>query len=307
MVGITVIAVIGSLYYIVPALYVVAVVGTLIFRNSSCIILSCILVALSVIPTPINTRSRNHWVLRTICEYFNLRWIEDTPQSSFDVHQQYIACWLPHGIIPFSGIAAGSVFDAISPRFYGSVAMAAVLFKMPVLRQFFALFNGIPADRKSMVNALNNGKSVSVYPGGVAELFLSRPDQESIYIKRRKGFIRLALETGSHICPYYTFGNNLMYDVVSDSKGKPGILSTMSRKLGASIILFYGRFGLPIAKRVNVLIVRGPAIVVDKVSNPTQVQIDELHHKVIDEIQILFDKYKAIAGEQHAYKELQIK
>lgn len=35
-----------------------------------------------------------------------------------------------------------------------------------------------------------------------------------IYIKKRKGFVHLALQSGAHLVPVYSFGENDAYDQV---------------------------------------------------------------------------------------------
>lgn len=42
---------------------------------------------------------------------------------------------------------------------------------------------------------------VVLYVGGVAELFLSCENEEKLYLKKRKGFIKLALQQGVDIVP----------------------------------------------------------------------------------------------------------
>lgn len=53
------------------------------------------------------------------------------------------------------------------------------------------------------------GRSVGVIPGGIAEMFeYLGPDSSTEVLKLcgRKGFVNLALKTGSQIVPCYTFG-----------------------------------------------------------------------------------------------------
>lgn len=45
------------------------------------------------------------------------------------------------------------------------------------------------------------------------ELFLSSPSEERLYVGKRKGFIKLAMRTGSEILPCYYFGNTTCLEV----------------------------------------------------------------------------------------------
>lgn len=47
----------------------------------------------------------------------------------------------------------------------------------------------------------------------VQELFLSTPKEERLYIGKRKGFIKLAMRTGSEVIPCYYFGNTTVLEV----------------------------------------------------------------------------------------------
>jgi len=56
------------------------------------------------------------------------------------------------------------------------------------------------------LEAINKGKSIGISTGGIAELFESNKNHETIIIKNRKGIIRIAFKTVSQeIChiPYF--------------------------------------------------------------------------------------------------------
>lgn len=76
------------------------------------------------------------------------------------------------------------------------VAVASVLFRFPVLRQFFLWLDCIPANKAKLVSELRarDGK-VCIMSGGIAELFLSSRTQEHVFLAQRRGFVRLAVET----------------------------------------------------------------------------------------------------------------
>ena len=50
--------------------------------------------------------------------------------------------------------------------------------------------------------------------GGAAEALDSRPGCQMLTLKGRKGFIRIALETGSQLVPVYSFGETELYEQV---------------------------------------------------------------------------------------------
>jgi diacylglycerol O-acyltransferase 2, plant len=55
---------------------------------------------------------------------------------------------------------------------------------------------------------LMRGQTVAVHVGGIAEMFESHPDKEVIFLKRRRGFVKAAIQYGVPIIPMYHFGNS---------------------------------------------------------------------------------------------------
>lgn len=98
--------------------------------------------------------------------------------------------------------------------------------------------------------------------------------------------------------PIYYFGNSQLFDFVG---GK--WISRLSRKMRTSILLFYGRFFLPIPYQHPITMVIGKIIPVpEPIPEPTQEQIDEMHALFTCELVALFDRHKEDFG--WAHKEL---
>jgi 2-acylglycerol O-acyltransferase 2 len=150
--------------------------------------------------------------------------------------------------------------------------------------------------------------------GGIAELFLSSPSEERLFLKNRKGFIKLALTEGVDVVPIYCFGNTSILTIV-----KAGLLATMSRKMQVSLTYFWGKFGLPIPETIRYVNCHLREVVLyGKVDTepfaiflacaalmgwrsafgyasdlkPTQDDIDKWHAIYCDEVRRLFDTYK---------------
>ncbi len=64
---------------------------------------------------------------------------------------------------------------------------------------------------------------------------------QRVYLKKRKGFARIALERGASLVPIYYFGNSQLLDFLGGSNA-----SRLSRSLRTSLLLYYGRWYLPI-------------------------------------------------------------
>ena len=83
------------------------------------------------------------------------------------------------------------------------------------------------------------------------------------------------------------------------SVSKGGFLEALSRRLQASLVLFFGRWGLPIPYKKPLLYAIGNAIVHESgpVANPSPALVNEVHAKFVEAIKQLFEKYKHMAGE----------
>lgn len=66
--------------------------------------------------------------------------------------------------------------------------------------------------------------------------------------------------------------------------------------LGFALILFWGRFFLPIPYRVPILGTMAKPIRVPKKENPTQEEIDQVHQELLDAMIKMFDQYKGAYG-----------
>jgi hypothetical protein len=112
------------------------------------------------------------------------------------------------------------------------------------------MFGIISASKRSIKAALKKpgvAGCVVLYVGGMAELFLSCEKTERVYLKKRKGFIKLALQEGKDIIPVYLFGNTTVLSVL-----KTGLLASISRRLQVSFTYIWGRWGLPIPRDCKV-------------------------------------------------------
>ena len=72
----------------------------------------------------------------------------------------------------------------------------------PILKHVLGIFSLVSASRSSLRQVLGRERrSVVLYPGGIAELFASDPDEEILYARKRRGHIKMALTSGADILP----------------------------------------------------------------------------------------------------------
>lgn len=214
----------------------------------------------------------------------------------------YILACQPHGVLSYNGILSGITAP---PEIQGKIptAVADVVLRTPILKHVMGVFGLISASKKSLMKTLSR-KGVEgtcvLYVGGMAELFLSCEHEERLYLKNRKGFIKLSLQTGVDIIPVYLFGNTTVLSIL-----KTGVLATLSRKLGASLTYVWGKYGLPIPRNCKLLYVSGQPIGIPHIPNPTQEDIDKYHALYCEQVERLFEKYKEKVPE-YKHKKLHI-
>ena len=212
------------------------------------------------------------------------------------------------------GICSGILNRDLLQHF--PTAVASVVLKFPILKSVIGMFGLISASKSSLTRHTAKGKSFVLYPGGIAELFLASPKEEVIYC--RKGFIKvheaaasgmrfilllphtrtrlplpqLALSTGTDVIPVYLFGNTTVLQVF-----KHPLLVKLSRSLGASLTLFWGRFGLPLPLPIEGLYARGLPMGLPTIAEPTDADVDEWHAKYVVELCRLFETYKGMRAD----------
>jgi len=82
-----------------------------------------------------------------------------------------------------------------------------------------------------------------ILPGGVAEIFTSTPGRHTIVFKKRRGLVRLSIETGAQLVPCYVFGGtDFFHNLATDD----GLFAKLSRMCRAGVTIFWGPYGLPI-------------------------------------------------------------
>lgn len=204
----------------------------------------------------------------------------------------WIGAGPPHGVLPFANVLSIPAINTFGFRKFAG-APASIVFRTPFLR-YLTLFECVQVDRSSILKAIGNGTCVGIVPDGMAGIFrMHEAPLEIVTLLNRKGLARLALRTGTPILPAYSFGNT---QVLSCWYDRFGFLEGVSRRLQASLFVYWGRWGLPIPRRAQITMVVGKVIAVDKVEQPTDEQVDALHARILNEMRVHFDRHKAALG-----------
>lgn len=104
----------------------------------------------------------------------------------------------PHSVLPVAVPAIMNTHAGVLPpscRNCHSLATSAA-FWVPFGRHVWWWLSIRPATRKTFQNLLSRGKTVCVTPGGVQECLYMEPGHEVAFLKKRLGFIRIAIKQG---------------------------------------------------------------------------------------------------------------
>lgn len=216
-----------------------------------------------------------------------------------DPQRNYILGYHPHGLLTEgASVALNTEACGFSDKFPGIIPHLAAhdgILKALLYRDLIMGLGVINASRDSLEYCLTQmgaGHSVVLVVGGAAEIVDTRVDSYVLTLKRRKGFVKLALETGTDLVPVFGFGQNNLFSLVGGDYNSP--FSRFNRWLYSKTHSGgYCCWGFPcLPKRSPISVVVGAPIAVEKLVNPSQEAIDKLHSRYIEEVRELYAKYK---------------
>jgi hypothetical protein len=238
------------------------------------------------------------WFVEQMYRYFSYRmlWADDCRDEAMR-HSPWLGAGVPHGAMPFANVLS---VPAVNSFMYGDAefvgAPASVVFRTPFLR-YFTLFKSCTVDGPTLTREMAKGNNVGLVGDGIAGIFQCSDQEEVVALKSRKGLAKLALRTGRPVLPCYSMGNTSAFSVWYDSFG---VMEWLSRKAQASIFVYWGKFGLPIPKRVNITMIIGNLVKVDKVvADPSEAEVDAVHQRILQNIEDAFNLHKGALGYGH--------
>lgn len=212
-----------------------------------------------------------NFIMRRAAQYFSLqvqmtRSTEETLERLRSEGKPVVIGLEPHGVIPFS-IFFCHAATAGFPLKDGRGLMSSILFMIPGMRQVYTSVAAAGADKKTMYGLLDRGISCVLIPGGVQEVPLLNKGTEKdlyLYLNKRLGFVKVALEKGAPVIPAFCFGILESYSwwIV------PGkIAEQIGRTIGFMPMLYFGAMGVPlwIPRKVPLTVfvgepIQGPAL-----------------------------------------------
>lgn len=205
----------------------------------------------------------------------------------------------------FSTEALG--FSQLFPGIKNTLLTLDSNFRIPLYRDY-ALAMGIASvSKESCENLLSRGgpnkegmgRAITIVVGGARESLDAQPYSLKLVLRRRKGFVKMAIRTGADLVPVLAFGENDLYDQFQlESHPKIHKFQLLVKKLlGFTIPLFHARgifnydVGLmPYRRPMNIVV--GRPIRVMQSSKPSQEEIDRVHEQYIQELQRIWDTWR---------------
>ncbi|XP_055055808.2 2-acylglycerol O-acyltransferase 3b isoform X1 [Misgurnus anguillicaudatus] len=249
------------------------------------------------------TRIVRGWkVWKHFRDYFPVKLVKTAELST---NKNYILGCHPHGIMCVGAFSCFSTdwngFAETFPGVRPTLAILAGLFRLPLFREYIMCAGLLPVSKQSLNYALSNmglGNAVIIIIGGAEESLASSPGVNTVVMRQRKGFVRLALEHGADLVPVYSFGENELFAQVVFSEGSVGrrLQALFKHVMGFAPCLFTGERWLLLPYRRPVTTVVGHPIAVPQVHKPSQEQVDYYHKLYMEALSELFLKHKTSCG-----------
>ena len=260
-----------------------------------------------------NGGRRSEWFRRLpvwnyFAGYFPVKLVKE---ADLDPSKNYVFGYHPHGIISMGAFAnfatEATSFAELFPGIKASLLTLTTNFKFPIYRDIILALGIASVSRHSCEHILSSGpgRSIVIVIGGASESLSARPGIADLVLKKRLGFIRMAIRHKADLVPTFSFGENDLYEQVDNSDGSWlwNIQKKMQQAVGFTMPLFHARgifnynVGL-IPYRHEVVTVVGNPISVPKLESgqtePTQEQLLATQALYIEELESIYNKYKDV-------------
>ncbi|CAI5474694.1 unnamed protein product [Closterium sp. Yama58-4] len=205
----------------------------------------------------------------------------------------YIFAFHPHGRMFYSTSLIIQSHDLwrkhFCPKgdFFGSAAGA--FFVVPIVRNILNNLGVVSVDKPAIVRTLRNKNHVTITIGGVKEICLgTNPDYDTLYLMKRKGFIKVAMDEKAGIVPIYNFNENQIF------RPEPhwflAFWEWVNNYIGLGVPGMRGYLQMPMPFRKELLFVVGKPLFAKEGET-----VDEFHARYVEALKQLFDTFVTIS------------
>ncbi|RLN56652.1 hypothetical protein BBP00_00007884 [Phytophthora kernoviae] len=191
--------------------------------------------------------------------------VEDNDISAYiETGGKALFSFHPHGILTcgfsFNG-AYHMGFEHSSCRWLS----AENLFWFPLIRDILNWMEYSSCAKSNMLKFMRRNQNLSLLPGGFEEATLFQRGKYRVYLKKRFGFIKIALQHGYDVHPVYTFGEEYTFHAF------PYLLCD-----------------------VDLITVVGKPLRLPQIKHPTKEDVQKYQKQYVEALQDLFDCYKRV-------------
>jgi len=250
---------------------------------------------------------RNWELWRHFCDYFPIKLVKTT---ELDPSKSYLLCSHPHGVLCVGAVGAFATtrggFNQLFPGIEARGLTLSVQFWFPLYRELIYFMGGVCASKRGIQSLLQGkkGKAAVLVPGGAKESLNGEKDKIRLVLNARKGFIKIALQTGASLVPTFSFGEQRTFDLISNPPGSRlrKVQDWFLSKSTVPLFFYMGRgvfqysVGyLPFRESVHVVV--GAPIPVIQTHSPTTEEVELLHSQYVKALMELYNNYNPMYGE----------
>ncbi|CCK71313.1 diacylglycerol O-acyltransferase KNAG_0G02570 [Huiozyma naganishii CBS 8797] len=289
--------------------------------------------------TPANGRVRDRFspwfrslpLWRYICEYFpitihktadlpptfewdgtykrNWFWFGMKQKQMVRTGPRYIFGYHPHGVGAIGAFGTfateGCGWSRLFPGICTSLLTLVTQFHIPFYRDYLLALGICSVSRKNALKVLADGQSICIVVGGVRESLLGSDDAFELILNKRKGFIKLALETGNaSLVPVFAFGETDCFKMYETEEGS--ILHKfqfwIKKYFGFSVPIFFARglfnydFGLVPFRTPLDIVIGKPIHIRERYVQPNPELIDHYHALYVESLKKMYYEHRAKFG-----------
>ncbi|KAK8844118.1 hypothetical protein IAR55_006912 [Kwoniella newhampshirensis] len=241
--------------------------------------------------------ARRGFLWRYFAQYYPCSIVKE---ADLPPDRPYLFGYHPHGIIGMGAFATfateGTHFSELFPGIKPHLLTLESNFKIPFYRELIMIHGVGSVAKKSCANVLAQGpgSAITIVIGGAAESLSAHPGTADLTLKKRFGFVKMAIKAGADLVPVFSFGENDIYEQMANAKGSwvYKIQRKVQKVFGFTLPLFYGHnYGL-MPFRHPIVSVIGTPIHTIRDPHPSDEVIQEVQQQYIDELMRIWDKYK---------------